>query len=102
MDAGRQTLQRRAAEIVPETLLHEHFQVSAHTCPRAMVRELLHVFQGVPSLASAVAVATIQHTREDLVRTGQEVEDEKDRCLRHVSPSASRRAGGPAGEGVKG
>lgn len=98
MDAGgHAAAQRRAAEIVPETLLQEDFQVSAHACPRAMVRELGHVFQGVPSLASAVAIPTVQHAVEDLVRTGEEVEDEKDRCLRNVRRSARIPAGERAG-----
>ena len=94
MDAGGQAAQRQAAEIVPETLLQEDFQVSAHACPRAMVRELVHVFQGVPSLASAVAIPTVQHAVEDLVRMGEEVEDEKDRCLRNVRRSTRIEAGG--------
>ena len=99
---GDRAAQRLAAVIVPETLLQEDFQVSAHVCPRAMVRELMHVFQGVPSLASAVAIPTVQHTVEDLVRMGEEVEDEKDRCLRNVRRSTRIEAGGrrdePRGE----
>ena len=76
--------QRQGAVILPEMLISDHFQVSAHSCPRALVRELCHVFPGVDFSVGAVAIPTIQHAEQDLVRVGAEIETEKDRCLENV------------------
>ncbi|CAN0503596.1 unnamed protein product, partial [Laminaria digitata] len=56
-------------------------QVSLHTCPMALHRELCHVFPGV-DLTSCLAVPTSQRAKMDLVSIGEPVETEKDRLLR--------------------
>lgn len=59
------------------------YQVSLHTCPKALSRELCHVFPGV-DLASCLAVPTSQRATLDLVSIGEPVEMEKDRLLNLV------------------
>lgn len=58
-------------------------QVSLHTCPRALFRELRHVFPGV-DLEACLAVPTSQKADIDLVSFGDPVETEKDRLLNSV------------------
>lgn len=58
-------------------------QVSLHTCPRALFRELRHVFPGV-DLEACLAVPTSQKADMDLVAMGDTVETEKDRLLNSV------------------
>lgn len=62
-------------------------QVSLHTCPRALLRELAHVFPEV-DLTSCLAVPTNQKAVVDLVSIGDPVENEKDNLLHSVSLSA--------------
>lgn len=74
-----------AADLTPlRTLLAMSLQVSLHTCPRAMYRELCHVFPDV-DLSSCLAVATSQRANMDLVSIGDRVEIEKLRLLNSVS-----------------
>lgn len=68
----------------PRTFLALLWQVSLHTCPRALYRELCHVFPGV-DLSSCLAVPTSQRAVMDLVSIGDPVETEKDRLLNSVS-----------------
>lgn len=71
-------------------------EVSVHTLPRPLEREFHHVFHErnlnldqyrqqqqdvASSSAQFLAIPTNQHAREDLVATGQHVEQEKDRLL---------------------
>ena len=65
-------------------LLPRQRQVSLHTCPKALERELKHVFPGV-DLTSCLAVPTSQKATLDLVGVGDPVETEKDRLLNSVS-----------------
>ena len=58
-------------------------QVSVHSPPRAMLRELERVFPG-EDLDGLLAVATNQEARHDLVRVGDAIEAEKDRLLEVV------------------
>lgn len=58
-------------------------QVSLHTCPKALFRELRHVFPGV-DLDACLAVPTAQRADMDLVAFGDTVENEKDRLLNSV------------------
>lgn len=64
-------------------ILFHVYQVSLHTCPKALSRELCHVFPGV-DLASCLAVPTSQRATLDLVSIGEPVELEKDRLLNSV------------------
>lgn len=64
-------------------------QVSLHTCPKALSRELKYVFPGV-DLASCLAVPTSQKATMDLVSMGDSVEIEKDRLLNSVSLAGSK------------
>ncbi|CAM9337101.1 unnamed protein product [Choristocarpus tenellus] len=56
-------------------------EVSLHTCPKALLRELKHVFSGVGGLGECLAIPTNQHAELDLVNIGDKVEKEKDRLL---------------------
>ncbi|KAG5182569.1 methylmalonic aciduria and homocystinuria type D protein [Tribonema minus] len=57
-------------------------QVSVHTCPRALQRELTHVFRGTGvDLTGCLAVPTNQKAGTDLVNMGSDVDIEKDRLL---------------------
>lgn len=58
-------------------------QVSLHTCPRALLRELDHVFPGV-DLDACLAIPTNQKAVMDLVAMGDTVETEKDVLLNSV------------------
>ena len=51
--------------------------------PKPVIREAAHVFPNV-DLAGAFAVPTCQHSDVDLVRTGDAIEQEKDRLLERV------------------
>lgn len=57
--------------------------MSLHLCPKALARELNHVFPGV-ELGACLAVPTSQKARMDLVGMGEKVETEKDRLLNSV------------------
>mmetsp|Transcript_25929 Transcript_25929/g.79739 ORF Transcript_25929/g.79739 Transcript_25929/m.79739 type:complete len:182 (+) Transcript_25929:519-1064(+) len=57
-------------------------EVSVHTAPRAVLRELRQVFGGRVSLDDAVVcLPTSQNTSIELVNWGDEAAGEKDRCL---------------------
>lgn len=57
-------------------------EVHACRCPRLMYRELTHVFPGLKSpFESIITIPTNQHSAMDLVKIGNKVELEKDRCL---------------------
>lgn len=57
--------------------------MSLHTCPRALLRELDHVFPGV-DLDACLAMPTNQKAVMDLVAMGDTVETEKDVLLNSV------------------
>ena len=59
-------------------------QVTVHTPPRALLREMERVFPG-QDLGGLLVVATCQQARHDLVRVGDMIEAEKDRLLEVVS-----------------
>jgi hypothetical protein len=62
-------------------------EVSVHTLPKPLHREFHHVFSSVvedfpeSGTAEVLALPTNQRAREDLVGTGEKVEQEKDRLL---------------------
>lgn len=68
---------------IPKLPVRVLAQVSLHTCPRALFRELRHVFPGV-DLDACLAVPTSQKADMDLVAFGDTVENEKDRLLNSV------------------
>ena len=55
-------------------------EVSAHQCGKPFLREIENVLPGIDSTA-LIAIPTMQHAREDLVKIGDNIEDEKDRLL---------------------
>jgi hypothetical protein len=55
-------------------------EVSAHQCGKPFLREIENVIPGIDSTA-LIAIPTMQHAREDLVKIGDNIEDEKDRLL---------------------
>jgi hypothetical protein len=58
-------------------------QVTVHTPPRALLREMERVFPG-QDLGGLLVIATCQQARHDLVRVGDMIEAEKDRLLEVV------------------
>ena len=64
-------------------LLSNGIEVSVHSCPRALRRDLESVFPGM-KLRDVVLVPTAQRATRDLVEMGDEVEHEKDRLLEIV------------------
>ena len=60
-------------------------ECSVHRCPKALKRELERIFPDTEIGEDFLAIPTAQHAKMDLVRIGQEVEDEKDALLETVS-----------------
>ncbi len=56
----------------------------AAACPRQLRREVHAVFPGLPHTDDLLIVPTRQQAQVDLVRTGETVEDEKDKLLEQV------------------
>ena len=65
---------------------------NAAELPKAVAREAAHVFPGV-DLTDMLAVPTCQHSDVDLVRTGEKIEQEKDRLLERVRSPRSDDGG---------
>ena len=77
-------------------------EVSVAAAPKPLVRELKRVFPGEPVGASGrpvLAVLTCQCARHDLVRVGEEIEEEKDRLLRVFHQFANYICGELAAQG---
>ncbi len=74
-----------ATLLAPVLLVHDGIpiEVSVHAAPRAVMRELQHMFSGKKfSLSTRVlALPTSQHTAMELVNWGDDAAVEKDRCL---------------------
>lgn len=62
-------------------------EVSLHTAPKVLRRELVHLFgfDKRVDIDSILAIPTCQRSAVDLVRTGPEADAEKDRLLLSVS-----------------
>ena len=79
--------ERRASStlMAPARILHgaEAIEVSVHVAPRAMMRELHHVFGETrfPLDARVLCVPTSQQASLQLVNWGEDAAVEKDRCL---------------------
>ncbi|KAH8096404.1 hypothetical protein JL720_3775 [Aureococcus anophagefferens] len=69
----------------PVLLRHDGIpiEVSVHASPRAVMRELQHMFSGKKLKLSdrVLALPTTQHTAMELVNWGDDAAVEKDRCL---------------------
>ncbi len=77
--------------LLEPTMLENGLEVSVHTLPRMVKRELKMVLMD-QKLDGMLAVLTAQHAAMDLVATGPDVADEKDSLLETV-----RRSAFPAG-----
>mmetsp|Transcript_8833 Transcript_8833/g.12418 ORF Transcript_8833/g.12418 Transcript_8833/m.12418 type:complete len:92 (-) Transcript_8833:306-581(-) len=70
----------------PPMLLKNGMEVSVHSCPRQLVREIKHVFHDLSiDFSKCVAILTNQKANSDLVNVGEEIEEEKDRLLNVIS-----------------
>jgi hypothetical protein len=57
-------------------------QVSAHAVnSKSFLREVQFVFPSLSSTANLICIPTMQHANQDLVKIGDEIEEEKDRLL---------------------
>ncbi|CAN0518668.1 unnamed protein product, partial [Ectocarpus sp. 12 AP-2014] len=86
--SGRQRTQRGCITLQPPRMMPDGLEVSLHTCPRALLRELDHVFPGV-DLNDCLAIPTNQKAVMDLVAMGDTVETEKDVLLNSFASFAS-------------
>jgi len=78
--AGQQL--RGESSIVFGPVLVGELEVHVCRCPRLMQRELCHVFPHLAGDANSIScIPTCQHTGVDLVKVGDKVDTEKDRCL---------------------
>jgi len=80
--------------LLEPTALAGGLEVSVHTLPRMVKRELKMVFTDI-SLDGMLAVLTAQHAAMDLVATGPDVADEKDSLLETVRLSSYRNVLSP-------
>lgn len=67
--------------ILPTTKMNDRFEVSMFRTPPLLRRELEHVFSAVTSKDAVTAVLTCQHTATDLVKYGDDADEEKDMRL---------------------
>lgn len=71
-------------------------EVHVCRCPRLVTRELEHVFPHLTTAAAEakdalLAIPTNQHSCMDLVKVGEAVDVEKDRCLEVVKSQTRAR-----------
>jgi hypothetical protein len=76
----------RAETLLPPTEVRRGFEVSVHSCPKILLRELKHVFPAqfqtkTIKNATLLAVLTCQKSLMDLSQFGVEADKEKDRLL---------------------
>lgn len=70
--------------LLPPTRVSDHFEVSCLRCPSILLKELQHVFshvQQAPKSTPVTAIVTCQRSDLDLVKYGDDVDEEKDRLL---------------------
>ncbi|RLN90786.1 hypothetical protein BBJ28_00005758 [Nothophytophthora sp. Chile5] len=86
--SGRTPAVPRSARVLEPLLrpteLRDGFQVSVHSCPRLMLRELMHVFPaqfGRKAVEPVLAILTCQKSLMDLSQFGEDADKEKDRLL---------------------
>ena len=77
------------AVVLPVTTTRHDIEISLHTIPKALKRELRHMFGFEPNvdIDSILAIPTCQQSRCELVKTGPEADAEKDRLLLSVRNS---------------
>ncbi|KDO29396.1 hypothetical protein SPRG_05933 [Saprolegnia parasitica CBS 223.65] len=91
MDEGRGRVVRTSRPLrhvmhLPPTMTSSGLEVSVHECPRALLRELVHVFPATLKKDSAVlGVVTCQRACVDLAQFGSEADKEKDRLLENFA-----------------
>ncbi|CBN76067.1 conserved unknown protein [Ectocarpus siliculosus] len=95
--SGRQRTQRGCITLQPPRMMPDGLEVSLHTCPRALLRELDHVFPAV-DLDDCLAIPTNQKAVMDLVAMGDTVETEKDVLLNSRLPGDGCKHGDPSTE----
>jgi hypothetical protein len=71
--------------LMPPTMTKPGLEFSVHLCPKALKRELSRVFPDTEISDNFLAIPTAQCAKMDLVRVGEEVEEEKDALLINVS-----------------
>eukprot|EP00752_Nemacystus_decipiens_P005299 g4807.t1 len=86
--SARRKAQTGCVTLQSPRMTPDGLEVSLHTCPRALFRELRHVFPGV-DLDACLAVPTSQKADIELVSFGDTVETEKDRLLNSFARFAS-------------
>mmetsp|Transcript_39010 Transcript_39010/g.105660 ORF Transcript_39010/g.105660 Transcript_39010/m.105660 type:complete len:250 (+) Transcript_39010:129-878(+) len=79
--AGEETPETPSNVLIKPRMVARGLEVSVCQCPKAMRRELKHVFTGKTVTDDWIAIPTNQHSEMDLVNVGDDVEFEKDRCL---------------------
>ena len=80
---------RYAKQVLPTVTVSvgeegDTLEISAHECRKAFLSELKHLLPGIvlaPNPHPMLVLPTMQHAHEDLVRVGEQIEQEKDRCL---------------------
>jgi hypothetical protein len=75
--------------LMPPTMTSQGLECSVHLCPKALRRELSRIFPDTEITDDFLAIPTAQHAKMDLVRVGEEVEDEKDALLINVRAPAT-------------
>lgn len=65
-------------------MLPNGFEVSVHTLPKSVARELRLVFPDLLSKGNVLAVPTCQRSQNDLLQMGPEIAKEKDDLLERV------------------
>ena len=83
--AATTTSSRHGDMLLPPTMTKQGLECSIHRCPKALKRELERIFPDTEIGEDFLAIPTAQHAKMDLVRIGQEVENEKDALLETVS-----------------
>ncbi|OQR94772.1 hypothetical protein ACHHYP_00918 [Achlya hypogyna] len=78
---------------MPPTMTTSGLEVSVHECPRALLRELVHVFpNNLKKDSSVLGVVTCQRACVDLAQFGEEADKEKDRLLENFAKWAQEVA----------
>jgi hypothetical protein len=80
---------RYAKQLLPTATVRvgdegDTLEISAHECRKAFLSELEHLLPGIdltPHPHPMLVLPTMQHAHEDLVKVGEQIEQEKDRCL---------------------
>lgn len=72
---------RESSVLLKPYMVAHGFQVSAHTCPRILRRELAQIFPGLDVDSNILAICTCQKAAFDLSEFGEDADREKDKLL---------------------